>query len=279
MNRIDQLLQQMIAETSQQVLPTVYSATMLAGLQELQGLTAGIEAQRAFAQQSVPAVPKGWQLVPVEPTPEMLAATSWPGCAEADYAKMISAAPAAPVAQEPVRELIGYACDRRGALIPDRCGDCLCWPAYQDAPPAAEQPATGHELFAELYQILGALGASEAVLDQVLAASQGEPLPHASLLPYAADQPTRAMRALATISRMARNEACREGAPAAGQLCTWDSIADMADAALADAPAAEQPDTVKVPRDVLREALAWLEVNDAGYPTKELRALLAGGAA
>lgn len=55
MNRIDQLLQQMIAETSQQVLPTVYSATMLAGLQELQSLTAGIEAQRAFAQQGVAA--------------------------------------------------------------------------------------------------------------------------------------------------------------------------------------------------------------------------------
>lgn len=45
MNRIDQLLQQMIAETSQQVLPTVYSATMLAGLQELQGLTGAIAEQ------------------------------------------------------------------------------------------------------------------------------------------------------------------------------------------------------------------------------------------
>lgn len=33
-------------------------------------------------------------------------------------------APAAPVAvQEPARELIGYACDRRGALMPDRCGE------------------------------------------------------------------------------------------------------------------------------------------------------------
>lgn len=55
MSRIDQLLQQMIAETSQQVLPTVYSATMLAGLQELQGLTAGIEAQRYFARQPAAA--------------------------------------------------------------------------------------------------------------------------------------------------------------------------------------------------------------------------------
>lgn len=40
-----------------------------------------------------------WKLVPIEPTPEMLAATSWPGCAGADYAKMVSAAPAAPVAE------------------------------------------------------------------------------------------------------------------------------------------------------------------------------------
>lgn len=57
MNRIDQLLQQMIAETSQQVLPTVYSATMLAGLQEIQGLIGSIEAQRAFAQKPAMAVP------------------------------------------------------------------------------------------------------------------------------------------------------------------------------------------------------------------------------
>lgn len=59
--------------------------------------------------------------------------------------------------------------------------------------------------------------------------------------PPAAEQPTRALQILATISRMARNEACRSGAPAAGQLCTWDAIADMADAALAESPAAEQP--------------------------------------
>lgn len=50
-----------------------------------------------------------------------------------------------------------------------------------------QQPAASHELFAELYQILGALGATETVLDQVLAASHGDPLPHASLLPYAAE--------------------------------------------------------------------------------------------
>lgn len=64
---------------------------------------------------------------------------------------------------------------------------------------------------------------------------------YADAAPPAAEHPTRAMQALATISRMARNEACRSGAPSAGQLCTWDAIADMADAALAESPAAEQP--------------------------------------
>ncbi len=43
-----------------------------------------------------PAVPAGWKLVPVKPTPEMLASTSWPGCAGTDYAHMLAAAPAAP---------------------------------------------------------------------------------------------------------------------------------------------------------------------------------------
>lgn len=42
----------------------------------------------------VPAsVPEGWQLVPIEPTQEMLDATSWPNCAGTDYKKMLAAAP------------------------------------------------------------------------------------------------------------------------------------------------------------------------------------------
>ena len=45
---------------------------------------------------AAPAAPAGWKLVPIEPTPEMLAATSWSGCAGADYAKMIAAAPDIP---------------------------------------------------------------------------------------------------------------------------------------------------------------------------------------
>jgi len=35
-----------------------------------------------------------WKLVPVEPTEEMLARTSWPNCAKTDYAHMLAAAPA-----------------------------------------------------------------------------------------------------------------------------------------------------------------------------------------
>lgn len=38
-------------------------------------------------------VPEGWQVVPVEPTREMLSATSWPSCAATDYKHMLAAAP------------------------------------------------------------------------------------------------------------------------------------------------------------------------------------------
>jgi hypothetical protein len=43
----------------------------------------------------VPAqsVPEGWRLVPIEPTQEMLGATSWPNCAATDYKAMLAAAP------------------------------------------------------------------------------------------------------------------------------------------------------------------------------------------
>jgi len=41
---------------------------------------------------------EGWKLVPEEPTEDMLAATSWPGCARADYLHMLAAAPTPPVA-------------------------------------------------------------------------------------------------------------------------------------------------------------------------------------
>lgn len=161
----------------------------------------------AIAQQPAQAVPDGYALVPIKPTYEMTVAynvrgTDYPkdpllkgpprNLDHGAYSAMLAAAPAAPVAQEPVAWM---RCDEypsvtaSGAVLEDwRRQRVVIRPLYV-APPAVEQPDTGRELFAELYQILGALGASEAVLDQVLAASQGEPLPHASLLPYAAGQP------------------------------------------------------------------------------------------
>jgi hypothetical protein len=39
-------------------------------------------------------------------------------------------------------------------------------------------------LIAELYQVLGALGAPDHVLDQALAGAEGRPLPYESLLPF-----------------------------------------------------------------------------------------------
>lgn len=75
------------------------------------------------------------------------------------------------------------------------CGDLASCPNCNGtgkrtyiAPPTADHL----DLLGELYQVLGALDASEAVLDQVQAAISGEPLPHKSLLPYeptAAKQP------------------------------------------------------------------------------------------
>lgn len=47
-----------------------------------------------------PAVNGGRQLVTVEPTPEMLAAVSWPKCATVDYRHMLAAAPTPPVHDE-----------------------------------------------------------------------------------------------------------------------------------------------------------------------------------
>lgn len=40
-----------------------------------------------------------WQVVPKDATDEMLAATSWPGCAATDYAHMLAAAPEPPAQQ------------------------------------------------------------------------------------------------------------------------------------------------------------------------------------
>ena len=47
-----------------------------------------------------------WKLMPVTPTPEMLAAVSWPGCAATDYAHMLAAAPQPPSALAEVGEAL-----------------------------------------------------------------------------------------------------------------------------------------------------------------------------
>lgn len=259
--RISEILNQLLEQTREQVLPTVYSATMLTGLQELQGLTAGIEAQRAFAQQSAPAVPDGWR-------PQIVqgprASVFYGGNRDEhlnrhvvvlyadEYEKLLSmlaAAPTAPVAQEPVRELIGYACDRRGALIPDRCGECLCWPAYQDAPPAAEQPdcPPGHELVAipidradRDYMPCGSVVLAAKALDICLAFALCN-LDHGGTR----RDVKKAQRYVEEILQLL---------------------------------AAERPDTVKVPRKVLENWLDSADERERPRFVHALRALLAGGA-
>lgn len=49
---------------------------------------------------------------------------------------------------------------------------------------AAAAEARLRRVCSEMYQVAGALGAPADVLDQLLAASEGEPLPHESLLPF-----------------------------------------------------------------------------------------------
>lgn len=54
--RIEAILNQLLEQTREQVLPTVYSATMLAGLQELQSLTGALAQQPAQAAPAVRAL-------------------------------------------------------------------------------------------------------------------------------------------------------------------------------------------------------------------------------
>jgi len=55
-------------------------------------------ALSVIIQQFPPTIPEGWQLVPKEPTPEMLNAASWyaPGVMCRDYRRMLAAAPKPP---------------------------------------------------------------------------------------------------------------------------------------------------------------------------------------
>ena len=138
-------------------------------------------------------------------------------------------------------------------------------------------------------KILGAHGANEEVLDQVQAAIAGEPLPHASLLPYEAPdayepQDCEACNGHGMVGGLRSDGYDGEICPACGGTC-------------------EQPDTVAVPRELLGEAESIIDSYaealrashapggdwdgeeaahdeyelEAGVASK-LRALLAGGA-
>lgn len=50
---------------------------------------------------------------------------------------------------------------------------------------AARELERLRNLCSEMYQVAGALGASEHVLDNLWAAAAGKPIPHDTLLPYA----------------------------------------------------------------------------------------------
>lgn len=92
------------------------------------------------------ACPEGYVMVPVEPTPEMLAATSWPNCAATDYAHMLAAAP--DVQEEPVAWYLPGegGCDsqfRDHATVKSCTGNTWAgWqPLYTAPQPAEQQPA------------------------------------------------------------------------------------------------------------------------------------------
>lgn len=204
--RIEAILNQLLEQTREQVLPTVYSATMLAGLQELQSLTGAIAEQRDFARQGMPAAPAGWQLVPVERIQIALEAVQntmldaytnayqeccsrWQGqcCGDPDPAwsaedqrimdalspaqrelsALLAAAPAAPVAQEPVAwqdpDNLDRICSARTMLEAKHTGGATLSAlkpltrALYAAPPAAEQPdtvAVPRDLLAEAESII-----------------------------------------------------------------------------------------------------------------------------
>jgi hypothetical protein len=90
---------------------------------------------RACADAQPVAVPAGWKLVPVDPTPEMLASTSWPGCAGTDYAHMLAAAPAAPQAEPCIGNDSACPCqDGDACHYKDAADGTKAWPAPQAEP-------------------------------------------------------------------------------------------------------------------------------------------------
>lgn len=275
--RISEILNQLLEQTREQVLPTVYSATMLAGLQELQGLTAGIEAQRAFAQAD-------WKLVPVERIQIALEAVqnatldaysnAYQECcgrgqgqccgdpdpawsaedqrimdalspAQRELSALLAAAPAAPVAQEPV-----------------------AWVCTARKPGITEQRSLWH----------GEQGA-----DTWLAHFAGRGCEVTKTPPYtappAAEQPFRMLSAEEIAVRELLAAMNRDG----GQHQHSVGIAQAAKDALTEfsrlqQTLAEQPDAVKVPRKVLENWLDSADERERPRFVHVLRALLAGGA-
>ena len=84
------------------------TSTRLRNLADRMGLDGFAEELREIAGEldakAAPALPQGWKLVPVEPTEEMLAAVSWPGCAHTDWSHMLAAAPTPPTHTAPSQE-------------------------------------------------------------------------------------------------------------------------------------------------------------------------------
>lgn len=69
--------------------------------------------------------------------------------------------------------------------------------AYELRAVLVQLPETTQEIYVALYRILGELGAGvAAVFDLAMAAGQGEPLPHASLLPSVTEQRDELLAAL-----------------------------------------------------------------------------------
>lgn len=133
-NRIDNLLAQMTAETERQPI-TTYTATMLAGLQELR-------------QAGLLAVPEDWKLLPTDATLEMVEAlkarigvTSRGGILNAGNA-LNAAIAAAPSAPEPAAQELVAQCPFCGESS-GHCDQGFPHPGKTaKTPPAAEQPDT-----------------------------------------------------------------------------------------------------------------------------------------
>lgn len=121
-------------------------------------ITSFITGWRAAEERftALPAVPAGWKLVPVEPTPEMVeaicaehTASRWPQdfgdsarairrkSAVAGYRAMLSAVPSAPASKDlgVAADAAGLSAPLRSTAIPDAAGDGLsAWQPIETAP-------------------------------------------------------------------------------------------------------------------------------------------------